>query len=496
MEKQAKISKKLEKARNYEKEAMEKGTVSPKQSFHVCAPVGWINDPNGFSEYKGEYHLFFQYHPYSTSWGPMHWGHMTTKDFICWEHLPAALAPDEKYDGFGCFSGSAIEWQGKHVIAYTGVETKTDADGAKKEYQMQCIAVGDGCNYQKLAANPVITKEKIPKGGSELDFRDPKIWVEDDGICMVVGNRAADGSGQILMYCTNDLKQWEFVTILDKCDNRYGKMWECPDFFSLDDVHVLMVSPQEMQAKENELHAGDGTIYILGEFEKERASFQEKTVRALDMGLDFYAPQTMCTSDGRRIMIAWMQAWCASWFDERDGFCGMMTVPRELAIRDGILCQSPVRELENYYRNRVECKDIVLAEKFQKYESLSGREQNLDITLSGSDAYQFEMRLAADETYYSSITYDKKEQLLTFDRSYSGVRRDAAHTRSMRVLSNDTIVKLRIVMDRYSIEIFVNDGEQVMTSIIRTPYEVDGVYLRAQGNVSADIVKHQICIER
>lgn len=494
MEKKIKISKKLQKAREYEVCALKKGTQTPKQDFHACVPVGWMNDPNGFSEYNGEKHLFFQYHPYNTAWGPMHWGHMKTTDFIRWENMPAALAPDKKYDGFGCFSGSAIEWKGRHVLAYTGVERRKEEDGQFKDYQMQCIAVGDGVNYEKIKANPVITGDKIPNGDSVFDFRDPKIWADGDTIYMVAGNRSKDGSGQILLYKTVDLKNWEFVTVLDKCNNRYGKMWECPDFFRLEGEDILIVSPQEMEARELEFHAGDGTIYILGSFEKEKAVFTEKVIRPLDMGLDFYAPQTMLTSDGRRIMIAWLQAWCASWFDERDGFCGMMSLPRELHMKNGILCQNPVKELESYYRNKVELKEIVPGETYQKYDELSGRVQNLDIILDGEESYQFEIHLAADEVHYTAIKYDKKEQILTFDRSNSGVRRDAAHVRSIRVLSNDRIVKLRIVMDRYSIELFVNDGEQAMTSVIRTPIETNSVYMRTQGNVKVSVTKHDICL--
>lgn len=493
MEKQTKLSKAMIKARDYQETALQKDTFVQKQVFHVCAPIGWINDPNGFSEYQKEYHLFFQYHPYSISWGPMHWGHVKTKDFIKWELLPVALAPDKRYDAFGCFSGSAIEWQGKHILAYTGVERKKDINGQTKDYQTQCIAIGDGIEYHKSKSNPVITKELLPKGSSELDFRDPKIWAEDDGVYMVVGNRSDDESGQILMYRTQDLTNWEFVTILDKCNNRYGKMWECPDFFKLDNEDVLIVSPQEMQAKEYEFHAGDGTIYILGTYQKTAGSFEEKTIRAVDMGLDFYAPQTMLTSDGRRIMIAWMQAWCGNWFNEEDGFCGMMTIPRELEVRNDVLCQRPIRELERYYDKRVECKPS-LTNEFQKIEELSGRVQNLDITLTGKDAYEFEIRIAADENHFTSICYDKRKRLMRFDRSCAGMRRDAAHERTLRVLSDTEVMKIRIVMDCYSVEIFINDGEQTMTSVIRTPLQVDGVYLRAEGEVETTIIKHNIIV--
>lgn len=490
MEKQIVISEKLQKARAYE----EQGIQAEKQTFHVCAPVGWINDPNGFSEYQGEKHLFFQYHPFDTVWGPMHWGHMKTSDFIKWESLPVALAPDEAYDGFGCFSGSAIEWKGKHVLAYTGVE-RTEENGQNKDYQRQCIAIGDGINYEKIQENPVITGEMVPAGGSVFDFRDPKIWVDGDYIYMVVGNRAEDGSGQILMYQSTDMKSWEFVTILDKCDNRYGKMWECPDFFLLDGMDVLIVSPQEMTAVEHDFHVGDGSIAILGQYNKKKHVFKEQSIQALDMGLDFYAPQTMLTSDGRRILIAWLQAWSASWFGADDGFCGMMTIPRELHIENGRFYQNPVKELENYYTNRQIVESELLKMEFKKFDSLSGRIQNLDIVFEGEDDYIFEMKLAAEAYCYTLIRYDRAKKLLTFDRSHSGVRRDASHERSMRVLTNETIVRLRVVMDRYSIELFVNDGEQAMTSIIRTPQEIDGVYMRAEGRVFVYAEKNDICMK-
>lgn len=489
MERQIKISKKLQKARDYEKAPDQK--LGKKPEFHVSAPIGWINDPNGFSEYNGEIHLFFQYNPYDIVWGPMHWGHVKTKDFIKWENMPAALAPDKRYDNFGCFSGSAIEWKGRHVLAYTSVERVKQPDGTFKDYQRQSVAVGDGINYKKIGQNPVITAADIPNGDSELDFRDPKIWVENDMIYMAVANRNADGSGQILIYKTENLKEWEFVNVSDKCENRYGRMWECPDVFRLDGHDILMVSPQEMCGVEGKFHAGDNSIYFIGEYDNEK-KFTENYVAAVDYGLDFYAPQTMQTSDGRRIMIAWMQSWSANWFDYEDGFCGMMTIPRELHIENGILKQRPVHELTDYYANEVVINDIIPTKNYEKYEALSGRVQNLDITLEGNDDYRFQIRLAADEKQYSTLTVDKKYGKITFDRSCSGVRRDTAHERSMDILSNKEKITMQLVMDRYSIEVFINEGEQAMSFVIRTPYETDGIYLRADGNVKLAITKHDI----
>ena len=132
-------------------EYIEKNRVdrADKPEFHLTTPVGWLNDPNGFSIYGGKAHLFYQFHPYSTEWGPMHWGHSTSDDFIRWEELPTALAPDSDYDAFGCFSGTAIENDGKHVLFYTGVVEEKLADGTKNVIQNQCMAVGDGISYEK-----------------------------------------------------------------------------------------------------------------------------------------------------------------------------------------------------------------------------------------------------------------------------------------------------------------------------------------------------------
>ena len=99
----------LRKVREYESEALKEHSENKLPVFHMKVPMGWMNDPNGFSLYEGDYHLFFQYHPYSREWGSMHWGHVKSQDFIRWEHLPVALAPDQVYDKEGCFSGTAIE---------------------------------------------------------------------------------------------------------------------------------------------------------------------------------------------------------------------------------------------------------------------------------------------------------------------------------------------------------------------------------------------------
>ena len=317
----------LRKAREYEEETRRR-VLDRLPAFHVTGGVGWINDPNGFSLYKGEYHLFFQYYPYDITWGPMHWGHVKTRDFIRWEQLPAALAPDREYDKDGCFSGSAVEFSGgEHLLLYTGVRKTDEGD----EYQTQCIAVGDGTDYEKSPLNPVIDSSMLPDGGSHVDFRDPKIWRDEEGYHAVVANLCTEENGMILLYDSEDAQHWRYIGVLAAGQGDYGTMWECPDFFSLDGKAVLLHSAHEMKNEGLEFHPGDGTVCHIGRYDRENRRLQDEHVQTIDYGLDFYAPQTVESSDGRRIMIGWMQSWASSRVGHPDlPFFGQMTVPREL----------------------------------------------------------------------------------------------------------------------------------------------------------------------
>ena len=137
-------------ARRYELEKEKKVTKEERPEFHLSSRIGWMNDPNGFSYYNGKYHLFYQYHPYSTEWGPMHWGHAVSEDLLHWQYLPVAIAPDQEYDKDGCFSGSAVTLpDGRHLLMYTGVRREKQPDGTVRDVQTQCLAVGDGIEYKK-----------------------------------------------------------------------------------------------------------------------------------------------------------------------------------------------------------------------------------------------------------------------------------------------------------------------------------------------------------
>lgn len=495
------ISNKLQQARGFEENWLSRIPETDRPAFHVTGGTGWINDPNGFSCYKGEYHLFFQYHPYTNQWGPMHWGHVKTHDFVRWERLPVALAPDMEYDKDGCFSGSAVETpDGKHLLMYTGVRNIITETGEKEDRQIQCIAMGDGVNYDKVVENPVLTGADLPEGSSIKDFRDPKIWYEPEekAYYSVIGNRPADGSGAILLYRSEDGVHWNFVGTLDECRNEYGRMWECPDFFPLDGENVLLVSPQEMKQMGLEFHVGNGTVCLMGDYDKETHKFDRKRVHAIDYGLDFYAPQTLETPDGRRIMIAWMQNWATAHSQpEKIRWFGEMTLPRELTIKDGRLYQHPVRELESYRVNPIAHKNIPVC-KSTTLEGIHGRILDMTVMIRPGDENgyrKFKMYLAKGNDCHSSVSFRPASGKVRMDRTFSGFGYDIVNNRCFLVDANKEL-KIRVIMDRFSVELFFNDGKQAATMILYTPQECDGISFEAEGNVLMDVEKYDLAFDK
>ena len=486
----------LEKANEY----IRQNYIDEKEKplFHVTPEAGWMNDPNGFSYYQGKYHLFYQYHPYDPYWGPMHWGHAVSEDLLHWEYLPAALAPDQDYDRDGCFSGSAVTLpDGKQLLMYTGVKRIPVSDGEFRDEQTQCLAIGDGIDYVKYEHNPILDREDIPEGCSKADFRDPKMWQEEDGTYRcVVANRAADGSGQILLYTSLDGLDWKFKSVLSANHNRFGVMWECPDFFQLDKKAVLLCSPMDMLPEGFEYHNGNGTLCLIGSFDEVSGTFNMETNQAIDYGIDFYATQTILTPDGRRVMIAWMQNWDTSRLHPKETrWFGQMTLPRELSVKEGRLIQKPIRELEALRSNKVEYRDIEFTDAMQ-LEGIKGRRVEMEIELAPSDGEnlykKFAVRFAQREGFHTAISFRPYESILKVDRKFSGSRRAAIHQRRCKVRDENGKIRLRLILDRFSAEVFVNDGEQVMTITMYTEQAADGISFFADGSVKMNVVKYDL----
>ena len=484
---------KLEKARDYESKNVKKITSDERPLYHMTPAIGWMNDPNGFSVYQGEYHLFYQYYPYDTKWGEMHWGHYKTKDFLKWEILPAALAPDEAYES-GCFSGSALEREdGKHLLMYTA--HLEEGEEEKTIIETQCIAIGDGIDYVKYEENPVIQEEDLPEDFCVCDFRDPKIWKTKDKYYAICANRAEDGAGQLLLFSSEDAMKWKYEKTLERCFYEYGDMWECPDYFELENKDIFVISPMNMKAKDLEFHNGHSVIGMIGTLDKESWSYKREQVQNLEYGLDFYAPQTVLTPDGRRVMIGWMQSWASSTFPpEKNQWFGMMTVPRELTLKDGRIYQNPVRELLSYRQDPVIYENIDLQETLE-LDGVSGRtiDFTIEVDFSCSESKYFTMKIAADDRYYSLISFDVEKESLTVDRTYSGVHHDIVNMRTFPAYLKNGKLKLRVLLDRFSVEVFVNDGEQAFSmTLYHTPMSADKIVFGSEKKVKMNVEKYAI----
>lgn len=485
----------LKRAREYELAHEQDILPQERPVFHLSPRVSWLNDPNGFSWYNGQYHLFYQYHPYSSIWGPMHWGHAVSKDLLHWEYLPAIMAPDTECDSFGVFSGTAeVLPDGRQILMYTGVrKEKTEVKGKFKEYQVQCIATGDGLNYEKYEGNPVLTGADIPAGSSTSDFRDPKIWRKSDGTyACIATNRDASGSAQLLLYTSPDGFRWTFKKIFFANNWRFGNMWECPDFTECDGKWLLFSSPMEMEAMGTEYPNGRSCMCLIGSYDEQTDTFTEEQDQIVDSGIDFYASQTMKAPDGRTIMVGWMANWDVCEFRQpKEKWYGMMTLPRELSVREGRLYQAPVRELEQLRTNPVIHQDVTVDGRMT-LDGVRGRCADLVMTIRpGADTKAFTIRFAENEKHHVSLTWCPEEGVVKLDRRFSGSRQGTIHRRECQVGHQEEL-KIRLVLDRFSAEAFIGEGERTMTATFFTEQTADGISFESRGTSVLTVEKYDL----
>lgn len=455
--------------------------------FHLTPEIGWMNDPNGFSIYDGKYHLFYQYYPDATIWGPTRWGHAVSEDLIKWERLPDALIPDQDYDVGGCFSGTALTCEdGRHMLMYTGARPDPE-DEAGRGLQIQCVAFGDGKRYEKYDGNPIITGDMLPEDGDPYEFRDPKIWKEKNGTFRAaIANLGKVDGARILLYKSRDGLKWEFEGVLAGSEGKPGWMWECPDFFSLDGRDILMAGTM------GEVH----TICRIGEYDHETGAFHETAWQSMEQGFDFYAGQTVQTPDGRRVMIGWMQNPQTA---ERRGIelpiNGQMSIPRELTFRGGKLLQKPVRELEAYRTDEIVYRDLKL-EGETRLDEIRGRTIDMELSIrpdGPSDSCElFRMRFAGDGEHYTELSYEPESSVVTLDRSHAGPGRTDFTRTQATVRDRNGKLDVRIILDRLSAEIFINDGEQVMSDVIYTDRHAEDITFYVKGTAMMDIARYRI----
>jgi beta-fructofuranosidase len=438
--------------------------------YHIMTPRGWMNDPNGLIHFNGEYHVFYQHYPYDSKWGPMYWGHTVSTDLVHWKHKPIALAPSEEYDIGGCFSGSAVNNEGVISLLYTGHVDDKDPK------EVQCLAYSqDGITFIKAEENPVI---EYPPEDASQDFRDPKVWKHEDNWYMVLGT-GKNGVGKALLYRSNNLKEWVYIGVMAESDGMQGYMWECPDLFKLENKYILVLSPMK---------DGWQNRYIIGELDYETGKFTPEVDAQLDYGYHFYAPQTFEDERGRRILIGWMDMWETKMPTQNNGWAGAMTLPRQLRISDEhTLLVTPVPELE------------ILREK--KYNVSLGRiDRSTSNVLKGVVGQRLEFKgefeitdpatsfsigfcVSGNKQEETIIRYDhpKEELVVDLHKSGEGLREVASTEISLK----NNILPLHIYLDHSSLEVFVNNGERVLTNRLYPSKLSDGTYLSVhQGSMN------------
>lgn len=419
--------------------------------YHVMPPGGWMNDPNGLVQYRGNYHVFYQYYPYAPEWGPMHWGHAVSSDLVHWTSLPPALTPDKPYEK-GCFSGSAVDNQGELTLIYTA------HDDTRSPKEVQCVALStDGVNFSKYENNPVIPG---PPAGFGEDFRDPKVFRHGD-LWYLAAGCTRDKRGGIQLYSSRDLRHWDCRGLACKSDGAQGDMWECPDLFPLGDAWVLICSPMNMKNAK--------TIFISGDMDFQTPALTQKRWGNLDYGFEFYAPQTFLDERGRRILIGWMDMWCGEFPTQKNGWAGALTFPRELFLRDGEVWQRPVEECALLRRGELCGENLALKE---------GRKNNLpgirgdcmeiafSIPVSEKGRGKLSLILRASENCREKtlLSYDFAAQSFSLDKRQSGAGKP--FLAQLPQVDMTGVIPVHILVDRSSVEAFLYGGKYTVTSRI------------------------------
>lgn len=415
-------------------------------AYHVLPPKGLLNDPNGLVHFKGVTHVFFQWNPGALDHGYKAWGHAVTKDLVTYDYHEPALLPDQPYDKNGCYSGSAWVHEEKLYLFYTG--NVKNENGERESYQ--CVAVSeDGFTFTKLG--PVI--EKVP--GYTAHVRDPKVFPgAADDFYMILGAQRDDLTGDTLVFHSKDLLHWTFQGSLLEERLDLGYMWECPDLLQFPKKDVFLFSPQGLAPEGIFYQNIFQTGYVLGRYEegvfkKDPGSFEE-----LDRGFEFYAPQSFQMPDGRTLLMGWMGTMPKEKEEtmptNEEGWAHHLSILREVTVENGILYQRPVRELDHFFEKQGETVEDHV------FSGILGRASKLSMDRKGDCLKACQLVFEEDTT----VTYENHKLIF---------QRRAWDTQALEkrvVVLPRGLQSLDIYVDHSSMEIFVNGGEEVLSSRI------------------------------
>ena len=409
--------------------------------WHLAPAVGLLNDPNGLIQHKGRYHLFYQWNPLACAHGAKFWGHWSSSDLLRWRHEPVALVPGEEYDRNGCYSGSAVVCNGKIVLAYTG--NVKFPDGSRTANQ--CLAVeNEQGEFDKLGS--VLA---LPDGYSG-HVRDPKIWRHEESWYMVLGAQDLHREGKVLLFRSEDLHHWQKMGEIAGSGlgglGEFGYMWECPDLFTLAGQELLICCPQGVPAQGERYLNTFQTGYLLGRLDYESGHFSHGAFSELDLGFEFYAPQTTQTEDGRRLLFAWMGIPDGDEFYQptlQKGWMHIMSCPRELSLIGNQLYQQPARELKR------------LRQEEFNWQGSAAEAPKLSATSA-------ELLLHPSGPFQLSLAH-------TLDLSWDGARLTLSRKNlrtgqiEMRFWRGE-LEQIQLLLDSSSAEIFINQGAAAMSS--------------------------------
>lgn len=448
-----------------------------RPQIHFSPKAHWMNDPNGMVYYNGVYHLFYQYFPGASVWGPMHWGHATSSDLIHWKEQPVALYPDKT--GY-IFSGSIVVDKnntsgfgaaGKPPLIAIFTQHDTAGEHAHTTtFQNQSIAYSNdaGKTWTKYNNNPVLKNPGI------ANFRDPKVIWYDSANKWIMTLAVKD---HIEFYSSPDLKTWIKESEFGKDAGAHGGVWECPDLISFDDngkqVWALIVSIST-GAPNN----GSGTQYFTGDFNgKAFTPFNTKT-KWIDYGADNYAGVTWSNTGERKIFLGWMSNWNYAQLVPTQPWRSAMTLPRNLNLLrvddEYYITSKPVVEVNNLAGKTQSFQQLFVDGTFNLSQTITDFKLPCKIDFTAQPK-NFSIIFSNEKNEKLIVGYDDAHKNYYIERAKSGetnFQQSFAKEHTAPRISNANTIHLTLIADVSAIELFADDGLTVMTEIYfaSTPY--------------------------
>lgn len=461
------------------------GNEPYRPAFHFSPKKGWMNDPNGMVYANGVYHLFFQYNPDSTVWGPMHWGHATSSDLVHWKELPIALYPDSLGT---IFSGSAVidvnntAGFGKNamVAIFTQHNPVLEKAGSNT-FQNQSIAysLDGGKTWTKYNGNPVVKNPGI------RDFRDPKVSWFAPQHKWIMTLATLD---HITFYSSTDLKNWKEESEFGKNIGAHGGVWECPDLFPLPYqgkqkwVLVVNINPGGP-------NGGSATQYFTGNFDGHTFTPDATQTKWLDYGPDEYAGITWSNTGNRKIFFGWMSNWEYAQVVPTKNWRSANTIPRELSLKkvnnEFWIASNPVKELNGLPGNSQSLSALSINPTEYITKRLGKVDGIFQLDLKAVPVADFSIELSNSKGDILTIGFDKSANEYYIDRTHSGLvdfNQAFAQKHTAPRFSDSKFINLQLIADKASVELFADDGLTTMTSIFFPKKPISTIKIRSSQN--------------